>query len=185
MMYDSLDEIVKIHKEQFQKYDVLSSCSADTVKLFYEKVIREDRTIILTEIINGRTAGFLYLTLGKPTQIKEFLKAARFKILSSTGCYPQLIKSLLNRLLVHNSYEYENELIYVAVLEKYSGMGIGTKLIKRCEEELKKRMVKEYYLQVLKKNTRAVNLYRTLGFKIVKRVSRIGGEKLIMKKEII
>jgi ribosomal protein S18 acetylase RimI-like enzyme len=185
MDFSVLEEIAKIHKAQFKRYDVLSSCSLDAVKSFYNKVSKDSSTMLFTESINGRIAGFLYFAIGEPIQIRNFLKEKKYMILSNPASYSQLINSVLNKLLISENYKYENELIYIAVLDEFTGMGIARKLIKSCEDELKKRMIKEYYLQVFKKNTRAVKLYKALGFIDVKSYFRFGGSKVIMKKEIV
>lgn len=56
----------------------------------------------------------------------------------------------------------ELEIAYVGVKKKYRSGGIATRLIKLVQE-----VASELWLKVLVENKRAIELYKTLGFKIV------------------
>jgi len=64
---------------------------------------------------------------------------------------------------------------YVSILilfttEKFRRRGIGSRLIKRVLKQTNKK-VKYFYVDTLSTNKTALNLYKTLGFKIKKRIA--------------
>lgn len=72
----------------------------------------------------------------------------------------------------HRAFAEKGHVISLAVLPHVRRMGIGKSLLSRAVEAIKKRDVKEVYLEVRVSNTPAINLYQKLGFKIMRRVPR-------------
>lgn len=60
----------------------------------------------------------------------------------------------------------EGHITNIAVLEKYRRKNIATEIIKRLEEEAKKRCMIGMTLEVRRSNSAARNLYAKMGFKI-------------------
>lgn len=56
--------------------------------------------------------------------------------------------------------------IVIAILQDYTGQGIGTKLFERMENWARKNDFHRLELTVMAHNDRAVNLYRKMGFEI-------------------
>lgn len=178
---DILESIAKIHKAQLKNTDVLSSCGVRIIKEFYKTVSALDSTILLTEQFDAKVTGFVYCCTGEQSPISGFLKVNFLRIITSPIAIVQILKSILNRLIFKNKYLWSNELVYIAVDKKYAGRGIATKLIQLLEEELTKREIPEYYLQVYSRNT-AVHLYKKLNFQTVGIIKRLDENKYLMKK---
>lgn len=72
----------------------------------------------------------------------------------------------------HRAFAEKGHVISIAVLPHARRKGIGESLLRRAIEAIKRRGLKEVYLEVRVSNTPAINLYHKLGFKIVRRVPR-------------
>jgi len=72
----------------------------------------------------------------------------------------------------HRAFAEKGHIISIAVLPHARRKGIGEALLRRAVESVKKRGVKEVYLEVRVSNTPAINLYHKLGFKIARRVPK-------------
>jgi ribosomal-protein-alanine N-acetyltransferase len=64
----------------------------------------------------------------------------------------------------------KGHVISIAVLEDHRGKGIGTRLLTTAHQEIAKKSASECYLEVRVSNTRAVELYERLGYKITGRL---------------
>ena len=62
---------------------------------------------------------------------------------------------------------YRNTLYNVATAPYYRKRGYMKKLLKFLIQQKKKQRLKYLHLEVLKKNTKAVGLYKSLGFKVL------------------
>lgn len=62
----------------------------------------------------------------------------------------------------------KGHIISIAVLPEYRRQGIGYTLIQEAIKAMVQYKAKECYLEVRKSNTLAVNLYRKLGFEIIR-----------------
>lgn len=180
---DILESIAKIHKSQLGGTDVLSSCSLKTIELFYQTVSNLDTTILLTEKSNEIITGFVYSCVGESSPISGFLKKHLLRIIFTPAAFLQIIKSILNKLLFRNKFQWSSELVYIAVDKKHTGKGIATKLIQNLENELLKRNVNEYCLQVFCDNP-AVKLYEKLNFETIGTIKKLCTNKYLMKKQI-
>jgi ribosomal-protein-alanine N-acetyltransferase len=72
----------------------------------------------------------------------------------------------------HRAFAEKGHIISIAVLPHARRKGIGEALLRRAVESIKKRGVKEVYLEVRVSNAPAINLYHKLGFKIARRVPK-------------
>lgn len=78
-------------------------------------------------------------------------------------------------------------LMSLAVRPKYRGFGLGERLMCSLLATLKDLMVEEVVLTVSAGNTKAISLYKKLGFreeKLVEAFYGSGEDRLIMKKDI-
>ncbi|MFX1362225.1 MAG: ribosomal protein S18-alanine N-acetyltransferase, partial [Promethearchaeota archaeon] len=62
--------------------------------------------------------------------------------------------------------------VSIAVEDAYRGYGIGSELMKRAMDEMKKAGAAECVLEVRVSNAPAINLYKKLGFEISRVISR-------------
>jgi ribosomal-protein-alanine N-acetyltransferase len=72
----------------------------------------------------------------------------------------------------HRAFAEKGHIISIDVLPHARRKGIGEALLRRAVESIKKRGVKEVYLEVRVSNAPAINLYHKLGFKIARRVPK-------------
>ncbi len=72
----------------------------------------------------------------------------------------------------HRAFAEKGHVISIAVLPHARRKGIGEGLLRKAIEAVKRRGIKEVYLEVRVSNAPAINLYHKLGFKIVRRVPR-------------
>lgn len=76
----------------------------------------------------------------------------------------------------HRAFAEKGHIISLAVMPHARRRGIGKALLSRAVEAIRRRGVKEVYLEVRISNIPAINLYHKLGFKIMRRVPRYYGD---------
>ncbi len=106
---------------------------------FYVYIHRSYPDLFLVAEVNGRIAGYIMCRI-------------EYKI---SHIYPGLPIRM-------------GHVISIAVLPEYRGIGIGTSLMADIMERMKKRGVKEIYLEVRISNYVAIHLYRKLGFIVIR-----------------
>jgi len=105
-----------------------------------------------------------YLKLGwSVSQIKNQLnKNVNFSY--GVFCNDLLISFILGDLLhIEKSSEYEILLLYVC--KNFRNKGIGTKLLKKIEENKKNNFLIKIYIEVSNKNAKAQSFYKKMNFK--------------------
>lgn len=81
---------------------------------------------------------------------------------------PVAVVSFKKRGHLHCTGTYYNNTIYnVATAPYYRKKGFMKKLLKFLIQQKKKQRLKYLHLEVLKNNTKAVSLYRSLGFEVL------------------
>ncbi len=60
----------------------------------------------------------------------------------------------------------KGHVVSIAVSEQHRGKGVGTLLMKTCQEAMVRKAATESYLEVRVSNTQAIALYQTLGYKV-------------------
>jgi ribosomal-protein-alanine N-acetyltransferase len=60
----------------------------------------------------------------------------------------------------------KGHIVSVAVREEHRGRGVGSMLMRSCQEEMVKKTATESYLEVRVSNTEAIALYQRLGYKV-------------------
>lgn len=73
---------------------------------------------------------------------------------------------------------------YLAIIKKYQGKGIGTKLLKKSISKSKKLGCSKMIINVRNDNFVAINLYNKLGFSIVEVIRKGQLLKLKMEKKL-
>jgi len=64
----------------------------------------------------------------------------------------------------------KGHVVSLAVSSEFRRMGIGTSLMQATHNEMRKRGIKEVYLEVRVDNYPAISLYKKLGYSIVKQI---------------
>lgn len=77
-------------------------------------------------------------------------------------------KSLLNKILTTKLDENDLYIGNICISKNNRGKGIGNFLLRNVIEEAKKKNCKRIILDVLKTNVPAINLYKKMGFKIIR-----------------
>ncbi len=100
--------------------------------------------------------------------------------------FKALLRKIGSKLLdyKHKTYNYNCEIVYMAVKRQYQEQGVGKKLINLAEREFVKMGINKYFLQVFSDNTRAIKFYKIIGFVIVQSLKRGNMKKLIMYKDL-
>lgn len=78
-------------------------------------------------------------------------------------------------------------IVSIAIDPKYRGLGLGKALMKELEGKLKTYGAMKVKLEVSVNNNIAINLYKSLGYKITKRMSRYypdGSDAYVMIKNL-
>ncbi len=81
----------------------------------------------------------------------------------------------------------KGEIISVAVRENWRRKGIGTKIVERLIENLKRKGARKIFLHVREKNEVAISFYQKLGFKILKKIENYysnGDSAYLMNKNV-
>lgn len=176
-----IDRIVKLHSPKIAQIhiqslsdDFLPSLGLNFLKNFYDGIIGKPAIFgfvyIQKNLPAGRqVAGFVIGT----TDMNDFFKTAVFSnffVLSTLLALrliqrPALIKYVLQTFLYPKKDDGPSaELVIIAVSDKFRGKGIGRKLVKALESEMRKRRIKEYKLTVTKRNKGANAFYKALGY---------------------
>ncbi len=133
----------------------------------------------------GRVVGYILGTLDTKRQRRWFICKIGWRILArlclvSWWRYPNVLKILVHLIsqigrtdsvgVVEEdriSEEYPAHL-HIDILEKYQRKGIGSRLMKRFEEHVKKHGVNGIHLETSERNYKAVPFYKKHGYKILR-----------------
>ncbi len=111
---------------------------------------------------------------------KEFYK------FFSEGFFVAEIKGKIVGYIFGYIYRDEGEIVSISVHPDYRGLGIGNKLMETFISLLKNKGGKRCFLQVRVSNITAIEFYKKLGFKILKREKRyyLDEDAYLMKKDL-
>ena len=161
-------DISRIHISALSE-DFLPSLGFNFLKNFYDGIIGKFGIFGFVDLQKNEVAGFVIGTI----DMRGFFKTAIFSnffVLCSLLALrliqkPALIKYVLQTILYPKKDEGPPaELVIIAVSDKYRGKGIGKKLVKALEIEMRKRKIKEYKLTVTQRNKGANAFYKSLDF---------------------
>ena len=187
------EQIAKIQKSELEYRDsvFLSECSIKFISLFYKKVIHYNSTIFcVDETQQNEIKGFVFCTTNGQGYFRNFFNETKLQLICYPSIYISLFKALLRRVgsklldYKHKTYNYNCEIVYMAVKRQYQEQGVGKKLINLAEREFVKRGINKYFLEVFSGNNRAIKFYKTSGFVIVQSFKRGNMKKLIMYKDL-
>jgi ribosomal protein S18 acetylase RimI-like enzyme len=131
---------------------------------------------------SSKAVAFIFCSTKHTDMYKRFLKQNLSALIKFKSLFFLLIKTVFKKFFLPGFSYYECELVNIAVDKDNRGKGIAKMLISSAEELMRKMKIPEYFLQVLATNSRAVNLYKKLGFELVESI-RFGNDlKYLMRK---
>lgn len=136
--------------------------SKDKAKRLIESSIEPGNCFSAEE--NGKLLGFLAMQ----TMEGSFLNPSLKVLIPIYGIFRAIIKAISLSMLQHKTKKNELYIEGIAVNEFARGKGIGTELIEAMTEFAKNKGYKNLTLQVIDTNPRANELYKKLGFSIIK-----------------
>lgn len=188
MDHDKIEQVAGIHKSELRDTDFLSKCSVRFLCLFYEKVLQYESTIFFTEVdVSNEVKGFIFCTTDTHEYCRRFIRENSVRIISYPSVYLPLSKVLLQRIKKmflgnQETFDYNSEVVYMAVKRSCQRHGVGRKLIKIAEDEFLKRKINKYYLQVYSDNAQGIAFYKSLGFDVVANIESGNRKKYVMCK---
>lgn len=155
------DALSVIHEAFAKKFCIGFRSAEDLILLFRDSV---DRGSCITGIVDGRLSGILAVKKKNRT----FYNLGIRPLLTTFGPLKTL-RALLNLGLLSledsvKADEFKVETI--AVDPNFRGMGIGSALMKKAEEQARSLGMRKMTLDVICENTGAIRLYKRLGYRI-------------------
>jgi ribosomal protein S18 acetylase RimI-like enzyme len=172
---NDLEKIVEIHLEAFSGF-FLTSLGPSFLRQYYKSFIGNNEGISLcAEDNNQNIVGFCVGTTNsvgfhKRLIMKNFIGfISQFFVIMVTK--PRAILRLASNLEKHPEVQFEGitaELLSIGVSSLVKGTGVGNLLLKRFEEELKDRKVKQVALTTdYYENDRVIGFYNNSGYRII------------------
>lgn len=123
----------------------------------------EEELSRLYEISSSLNAGFGFLE----REGSQYFLIGDRKIIGYVMCRLEKGRSSFDSIQVERGH-----VVSIAVEDAYRGYGIGSELMERAMSEMKKAGAAECVLEVRVSNTPAINLYKKLGFEVLRAINR-------------
>lgn len=180
-------EVVNIHRNNLPS--LINFYNDLFIKEFYiHHLNKYDKTVLVGYKQDSELCGFVFGTFDVEDMFGSFI--AQNKL--------YFIKHTLLALLHHPKYLFyifqsflskgfkqgdsKNQLVYIAVDQRYKGSGIGKKLLEAFEDKLKQS--EDYYELEVEQNNPALDFYKSKNFKIVREVNNVLEKKYLMGKSL-
>lgn len=160
-----IENIIKLHLRSFDKNHFSTTFSKNLLKKYFNELIKMNEYCFVyycTE--TEQLLGYIIAGFNTDEVVKKFTKDNLFSIVIILLKNPSFILEKANDL-----YEQmfgkdfikkaKCRLYLIAVEKKYKGKGIGAKITKYLEHELKQNGIDEYGLSVRKENINAISFY--------------------------
>ena len=153
---DEMSSMSRIHLLSFE-IGILSHLPLDKLTNFYTGIFREQQPTVLVAKYDAEIIGFCYC-IREAVSYRKFKPSLLWSLGKSCISNPRYLLNLGGNLQKFQSHESYLEIFSIAVLPKYQGLGVGTKLI----EEVHKVCNQEGTMKVITKthNFRLVDHYR-------------------------
>lgn len=160
-------EIAKLHQQAINK-GFLSSLGLNFLSLLYESIDKSPSGILVIEKDKGKIVGFASGTVGSVSIYKTLLKSW---LKLSLCLVPQLLSfskiyKILEILLLSKKRKKDRvktELLSIAVLPSYRGLGVAQKLYLNICNEFTKNDADCFLIVVGNELDRALNFYKKMG----------------------
>jgi len=171
---DDVSLVVELHLKSFDGF-FLSRLGEDFLRIFYEKLRTNDRSMLIGAYEKSVLVGFCAFTTHSAGYYSNLIRKnifvfsiIGFKLLLTKP--DSLIRILKNLKKESNTIDDKGdyaELLSIAILPSMQGAGIGKKLLLKMENELLKRECKSVSLTTdSDQNVKAINVYKSMGYEI-------------------
>jgi ribosomal protein S18 acetylase RimI-like enzyme len=174
-------EIAKLHQEAINQ-GFLSSLGLSFLSLLYESIDKCPSGILVVEKDQGKIIGFASGTLGTVSIYKILLKSwfrLSLCLVPQLLCFSKIYKILEILLLSkkRKKDQVKTELLSIAVLPSYRGLGLAQKLYTSICNEFSKSDANSFSIVVGNELDRALNFYKKMGAERVHEIEVHRGSK--------
>jgi len=179
-------QVAEIHKNEFDGEDFVSNCSKEFIFNFYKRSLKAKDIALKLVMEDGKVAGFMTFTLSNAGNkaYKSFIKKNKWLILTTPEVLFPLIKTVFLKKKSTLKHRYDVELLYLVILKEYRSKGFARQLFNMTEEYYLDHSIHAYYLQVMKDNERAAQIYEKYGFEKIEEFTARNRPKILMRKNI-
>lgn len=165
-----IQQIIELHTKLLPNSLLVLLDKKHLEKIYKNEIINPKEYLIVVEEKN-KVIGFGLLTTENSTFIYRIIRELIHSLLEVIPLtilkQPSLIFWLPYSILLHTSKKYSTELHFLVVKKEYQHQGVGTKLIKYLERQLKKDGYSNYTLKTLTTNKKANHFYQKHGFTLI------------------
>ena len=170
-----VDQIVQIHCDAFKDF-FLTSLGTEFLKFYYSSFIKNKETVCMVEVENDAIIGFSAATVKSrgfntrliKSNLYDFFVWSLRMLFVNPKALMRLAKNLTKKSNVIEDKEDYAELFSIAVSSNHQNKGVGKKLLKETECELKMKDVQNISLTTDYYNNEAtVAFYKTMGYDVL------------------
>ncbi|MDO8487505.1 MAG: GNAT family N-acetyltransferase [Candidatus Curtissbacteria bacterium] len=174
-----IPQIASIHF-RYLKVGILSALGESFLGIFYKSFMGNSNTFTLVVVDDSKIVGFASGATNLKTILKATILSLWFPVMITVIKKPNIFAKLAQTPFYPSFKSGQNfgEIFSLAVVPSARGKGIGTKLIKACQIEFKKRGYNHFRLSVREKMQEANIFYQKLKLK-KKGSARFLNEKII------
>lgn len=164
------ERLAKIHKEVLAE-SFLSSLGLPFLKLLYPILLSNKKNVVLVANDKNEIVGFLVATIDNNNLLKSVVSLRNLLSLLPTLVpvfitHPPFLLALGKWSLTQKQHSPSAELQFIAILPKYQGKGLGTKMVIVLNNLFQKRGVKSYLVSTKSNNFLSNGFYKRLGYKL-------------------
>lgn len=164
---ETISYVAKIHYSVLTE-SFLNNFGLEFLEIIYENLARSKNSILLVSSENTNVMGYLLAV----TNYSKFFKIATsgkkmqlvIIILKTLVKKPNLAYKLISYIFNVSEEDFHAELQFIAILPKYQGQGLGTKLIEQLKTELSLLNIKKYFVGTKASDELSNRFYQKMRF---------------------
>lgn len=170
-----VDQIVQIHCDAFKNF-FLTSLGTEFLKFYYSSFIKNKETVCMVEVEDDAIIGFSAATVKSKgfntrlikSNLYDFFMWSLRMLFVNPKALMRLVKNLTKKSNVTEDKENYAELFSIAVGSNHQNKGIGKRLLKEAESELRIMgahsisLTTDYY-----NNEATIAFYKTMGYDVL------------------
>jgi GNAT superfamily N-acetyltransferase len=170
---------------------LLSSLGRRAVVRYYEYASTAATELVLAARVDGGIGGGCVLSRAPATLLRRFAAASPVRLVGELG--RELIRSRgLRSRFFHRVRERDSdalldapEIVQIFTAEELRGRGIGSQLLRSCEESLRREGATAYTIRTHRDdNDAGLRFYRREGFAPIGETVSFGDRFVVMKKDL-